>query len=200
MLQKMEIINLLRDLGIFGLAMWFIQMLLSKSADRKFEAYKAELDNKTRECQATLDSKMEWYKAELSLQNYKSTHIYEKQLDIITDLHKKLVMLNQDIRAINLCDEEQKAESSYNEFLQSYCENLIFIPKKTSDLLKNFRYDNFRDFMLKCGREFGSHYSSESQNEKIERLNISIQLAIEQLILDFRHLIGVENLNNKLKI
>ena len=76
----MEIINLLRDLGIFGLAMWFIQLLLSKSADRKFESYKMELDHKSREFQATLDSKIELYRAELNLQNYKSTQIYERQL------------------------------------------------------------------------------------------------------------------------
>jgi len=96
-MTAMEIINLLRDLGIFGLAMWFIQLLLSKSANRKFEAYKTELDSKTREFQATLDSKMELYKAELNLQNYKSTQIYERQLDVIIELHKKLVKLNREM-------------------------------------------------------------------------------------------------------
>ncbi len=41
-----EILDLLRDLGVFGLAMWFIQMLLSKSADKKVESYKTELNQK----------------------------------------------------------------------------------------------------------------------------------------------------------
>ncbi len=70
----MEIFNLLRDLGIFGLAMWFIQLLLSKSADRKFETYKTELDYKTREFQSTLDSKLELYRAELNLQKLINQH------------------------------------------------------------------------------------------------------------------------------
>lgn len=74
----MEIIELLRDLGVFGLFMWFIQMLLSKSASRQFEGYKNDLNKTLIEHQTLFDSRLELYKTELNLQNYKATKIYEQ--------------------------------------------------------------------------------------------------------------------------
>lgn len=156
----MEIINLIRDLGIFGLAMWFIQLLLTKSADRKFESYKTQLDHKTREFQTTLDSNMELYRAELNFQNYRSTQIYEQQLNVIIDLHKKLTKLNRDMQEMTAFmkpvvknAEQEETEriknvgDSYNDFMLFYQDNLIFIPKKTVDQLESVRSDYFNSYM-----------------------------------------------------
>jgi hypothetical protein len=102
----MEIIGLLRDIGILGLAMWFIQHLLTKSADKKFESYKTELDQKTREFQTLLGSKLELYKYKLNLQNYKATQVYEKQLNIFIELHKRLRTMNKDYDGVSYFSNE----------------------------------------------------------------------------------------------
>ena len=204
----MEIINLLRDLGIFGLAMWFIQLLLTKSADRKFETYKTELDHKTREFQATLDSKMEVYRAELNLQNYKSTQVYERQLNVIIDLHKKLTRLNREMQIMTafikqiIKDAEQEetdriknAGEAYNDFMLFYQDNLIFIPKHTVDKLNIIRDDywsSFNDYTF--GRNYGirDKFTWEKSKEAGDKVKEKIQPAVDQLVTDFRQLIGFE--------
>jgi hypothetical protein len=154
-----KIFELLGNLGVFGLAMWFIQLVLTKSADRKFEKYKSELDQKTNEFQFFLDSKLETYKNELNLQNYKATKIYEQQLTIIIEIHKKLTILNRKMAIMPIVlmknrtertEETEKKEIgavseaiiAYNEFLALYQDNLIFIPQnivdKISSLLKDY--------------------------------------------------------------
>jgi len=205
----MSIINLLRDIGVFGLAMWFIQLTLTKSADRKFETYKTELNHKTREFQALLDSKMEFYRAELNLQNYKSTQTYERQLNVIIDLHKKLSKLNREMQAMTAFikevheDSEQeeaerikKAGESYNDFMEFYLDNLIFIPKNTVDKLDSVRNDYFNSYMdYTLGRQFGTEpkFTYQKFKEASNRVKDKIQPAVNQLVIDFRELIGVEN-------
>jgi hypothetical protein len=203
----MEIINLLRDLGIFGLAMWFIQLLLTKSADRKFETYKSEIDHKTREFQATLDSKMELYRAELNLKNYKSTQVYERQLNVIIDLHKKLTRLNREMQIMTafmkpvIQDAEQEeteriknAGEAYNDFMFFYQDNLIFIPKHTVVKLNTIRDDywsSFNDYTF--SRNYGiKDFTFEKSNAAGDRVKEKIQPAVDQLVTDFRQLIGIE--------
>jgi len=204
----MEIINLLRDLGIFGLAMWFIQLLLTKSADRKFETYKTELDHKTREFQATLDSKMEVYRAELNLQNYKSTQVYERQLNVIIDLHKKLTRLNREMQIMTafikqiIKDAEQEetdriknAGEAYNDFMLFYQDNLIFIPKHTVDKLNIIRDDywsSFNDYTFGCNYGIRDKFTWEKSKEAGDKVKEKIQPAVDQLVTDFRQLIGFE--------
>jgi hypothetical protein len=209
----MEILNLLRDLGIFGLAMWFIQLLLAKSADRKFESYKTELDHKSREFQATLDSKLELYKAELNLHNYKSTQIYERQLTAVIELHKKLALLNQAMQEMTAFmklihkDAEQeeterinKAATAYNEFLNFYLENQIYIPKATIDQIEKLKSEYFKSYNdYTFGRQFGlkNNFTSEKSIQAGEKVSNEIQPALNQLMVDFRELIGVEKSEKK---
>jgi len=205
----MEVLELLRDLGIFGLAMWFIQLLISKSADRKFESYKTELDHKTREFQTTLDGKLELYRAELNLQNYKSTQVYERQLNVIIDLHKKLIKLNREMQimtailkpVIKDADQEEterinSAGEAYNDFMIFYRDNLIFIPKDTIDKLDAIRDDywsSLNDYSF--GHNYGikDKFTFEKSIEAGKRLREKIQPAVDQLISDFRKLMGTEN-------
>ncbi len=204
----MEIIYLLRDLGIFALAAWFIQHLISKSADRKFEFYKTELDHKTREFQSTLDSKIELYRSELNLQNYKATQIYEKQLTTISDLHKKLVKLNREMREMTLfmkpivkdgeqeeIDRMKRAGDSYNDFFLFYQDHSIFFPQVTVDKLDSIRneyFSSYNDYTF--GRTFNirDKMTYEKAIEAGKRVQEKIQPALTQLEDDFRQLIGLE--------
>ena len=206
--------EILRDLGIFGIAAWFLQHLISKSADRKFETYKSELDQKAREFQALLDSKLELYKIELNLQNYKSTKIYEQQLLIIIELHKKLIDLNRSMLEMTGWNEitgmpeeeiQQKENEqidstarTYNEFMSFYQDNLIFFPQKTVEKIDYIRteyFNSFHDYTF--GKKFGitSEFTFKQAVEASKKIRDVIQPAIEQLVNDFRNILGV-NKNN----
>lgn len=201
-----EILNIFKDIGIFGLAMWFIQHLLSKSADRKLEAYKTELDHQSREFQSTLDGKIELYKAELNLHNYKSTQIYERQLEAIVELYRKLQILHQamlemtaTIKLIieNANQEEinriEKATVAYNDFIKFYMENQIFIPHETINKIEKIQKDYFQSYhKYQAIRSVGGRVSIDEYKTLSDNVSEQIQPALDQLILDFRELIGVE--------
>lgn len=206
----MKIIELLRDIGFFGLFMWFMQMLLSKSAIRQFESYKNELNKNSIEHQSLFDSKLELYKTELNLQNYKSTKLYEQQLLIIIELHKKLLSLNQEMavmivsRMKNIAemtseteqkDISQLAKTSlhYDDFMKFFQENILFIPQNTADkidmILKEY-VSSLMDLITKKGTK--NDLSFKEVQSLALKLNTKIKEAIDVLKTDFRKLIGVE--------
>lgn len=203
----MEIFELLRDIGIFGLAMFFIQLIISKSADRKFESYKSELDSKTREFQTTLDSKLELYKAELSLQNYKSTQAYEKQLESIIILNEKLSHLNREMIAMTSFlktvekdfDKEEKERISkaaklYDEFIVYYDAHKLFYPEFTAQKIEKIRNDfftSFIDYTFSFEIGYKDKQTMRLAREASGRIQKEIPPAIESLISDFRDLIGI---------
>lgn len=206
----MEIINLLRDLGVFGLFMWFIQMLLSKSASKQFENYKNELNKTLIEHQSLFDNRLELYKTELNLQNYKATKIYEQQLSIIIELHKKLLTLNQEmaimivVRMKNLTERTAESEDKdliqiaktgafYDDFLKFFQQNILFIPQDTADkidlIIKEY-ISNILSLITKKGTS--NDLSFEEVNSLSINLRTEIQEAIGVLKTDFRKLLGVE--------
>jgi len=205
-----KIFKLLGDLGVFGLAMWFIQMLLSKSADRKFERYKTELDQKAREFQLFLDTKLEIYKVELNLQNYKATKIYEQQLNIIIDLHKKLTILSRKMAIIPIVlmnniaegtietekkeiDTVAEAMIAYDNFLLFYQDNLIFFPQnivdKTNDIIGEYS-QTFISYVSKKGTE--NKITFEQAHTSAKRITNEIKQALDLLTFEFKSLLGVE--------
>lgn len=206
----MEIIELLRDLGVFGLFMWFIQMLLSKSASKQFESYKNELNKTLIEHQSLFDNRLELYKTELNLQNYKATKIYEQQLSIIIELHKKLLALNQEmalmivLRMKNIAEKTVESEEkdisqiaktsiSYDDFLKFFQQNILFIPQNTADkidlIIKEY-VSNILSLITKKGTS--DDLSFEEVNSLSIKLRTEIKEAIEVLKKDFRKLLGVE--------
>ena len=206
----MEIIDLLRDLGVFGLFMWFIQMLLSKSASRQFEGYKNDLNKTLIEHQTLFDSRLELYKTELNLQNYKATKIYEQQLSIIIELHKKLLSLNQEmalmivLRMKNIAEKNTESEEkdisqiaktsiSYDDFTKFFQQNILFIPQNTADkidlIIKEY-VSNLLNLITKKGTN--NDLSFEEVNSLSIKLRTEIKEAIEVLKIDFRKLLGVE--------
>ncbi len=206
----MEIIDLLRDLGIFGMFMWFIQMLLSKSASKQFESYKNELNKTLIEHQSLFDNRLELYKTELNLQNYKATKIYEQQLSIIIELHKKLLTLNQEmavmiiVRMKNLMEKTAESEEKdlsqiaktgafYDDFLKFFQQNILFIPQDTADkidlIIKEY-VSNILNLIMKKGTT--EDLSLEEVQSLGLKLRTEIKETIEILKIDFRKLLGVE--------
>jgi hypothetical protein len=206
----MDILFLMRDIGIFGLAMWFIQLVISKSADRKFESYMTELDHKTREFQNTLDTKVELFKAELNIQSFKRTKVYERQLEMIIELHKRLVILNEKMKDMtsvvksvveDLDEEERKrisdAREAYHNFLRFFYDNTIFIPRITEISIHKIKDDYFESFVeytfAQKLKEAGSklNITFEKTQQSVTRINEVIEPALELLAEDFRTLLGV---------
>jgi len=206
----MKIIELLRDIGFFGFFMWFLQMLLSKSANRQFETLKNELNKNSIEHQSLFDSKLELYKTELNLQNYKSTKIYEQQLMIIIELHKKVLILNQEmavmiiVRMKNIAemtseteekDTSQLAKTSfhYDDFRKFFQENILFIPQNTAnkiDMILKEYMRSLMDLITKKGTK--NDLAFEEVHSLALKLETEIQEAIDVLKTDFRKLLGVE--------
>lgn len=210
MITFKEIFDLFRDLGIFGLAMWFIQMLLTKSADKKVEKYKTELEQRTKEFQFLLDSKLETYKIELTLQNFKATKVYEQQLTIIIELHRKLTILNRNMAVISVVlmnDIIEKTDISgkkvddqfastivaYDDFLSFYQNNLIFIPQYIIDKISKILNEYSRDiigFMKQRGT--ADDITFQQALEASHKISNEMKQAIDLLSQEFKSLLGVE--------
>lgn len=206
-----EVFKLLSNVGVFGLAMWFIQMLLSKSAERKFESYKNELDQKTKEFQFLLDSKLETYKIELNLQNYKATKVYEQQLNIVIDLHRNLTNLNKEMVLLSLLlmknitdktDETEKNEieqaakaiTTYDNFVLFYHNNLIFIPQKIVDKINDIIGEYSKNFLSYFNqRGTNNEITYEQAFESAKKLSTDINQALGLLTIEFKKQLGVEN-------
>ena len=205
-----KIFELLGNIGVFGLAMWFIQMLLTKSADRKFEKYKSELDQKTKEFQFFLDSELETYKNELNLRNYKATKIYEQQLSIIIDIHKKLTILNRRMAIMpvvlmkNLTERTDETEDkeinavsyaiiAYDDLYLFYQDNLIFIPQNIVDKINSILSDysqNFISYVSQKGTK--NEITFEQALNSANRIANEIKQALDLLTYEFKSLLGVE--------
>jgi hypothetical protein len=204
----MEFLKLIKDIGIFSIAMYFIQLLLSKSADRKFEVYKVELEHSSKEFQNKLDTNLQLFKAKIDFENFKSTKVYERQLSVIVDLHSKLVQLNFSMREMTAIfkqvgesfekEEEDRIRntvSSYNEFLIFYEKHKIFLPDKTISSLDKIRDDYFSIFI---DYTHGKKYASLDNEARLKMFNASermkneIQPSLKLLIDDFRFLLGPE--------
>jgi len=193
--------NILRDIGIFGLALWFIQYLLNKSASRKFEVYKTELEQKTREFQATLDSKLELYKAELNIQSYKATKIYEQQLAVIIELDRKLKAMNEKALGMRLALMSNKnkdkafadATIAHDNFRSFYRNNAILIPQETTDKLDDILKEHSTDFANCLSKyQVGNSLDFQKEAESIIVFVNEMQEAEILLKSDFKKLLGVE--------
>ena len=92
-------------------------------------------------------------------------------------------------------DRIKKAGDSYNDFMLFFQDNLIFIPQKTIDKLESIRNAYFNSYMdYTFGRQFGieSKFTFEKSKEAGDRVQEKIQPAVNQLVADFKYLIGVE--------
>ncbi len=208
----METLKLLENIEVlvFGLVMWVIQLLLLKSANRKFESYKTELNQKTKEFQFLLDSKLQTYRMELKLQNYKETKVYEQQLTIIIDLHKKLTVLHKKMVLISIALKQRISEQTeeyekkelesvadasitYDDLLLFYQDNLIFIPQNTVDTIDTILQEysqNFANYIKQRGTI--NDITFEQALESESKINGEIKEALNLLTCEFKRLIGVE--------
>ena len=207
--MNMEWIDLFENVGLFGIASGFITWMLNKSSDRKIELYKAQLELESKNFQLTLDSKLEIHKTELGIQSYKSTKVYEQQLASLVELYKLLSDLNfkmvgltrtfkQIITDFNTEEQErikQAAEAGF-DFQECYRKNKIFFPKNLTDKIDQIQSEyltSYNQHVIAYQMGDGDKKFLMDEIKKVnETVSNVIQPMVEEIITDFRILIGVQ--------
>lgn len=162
----MTLIELGHDLGIFTIGGIFIKQIIESSSNKKLEKFKQELDFTNKSYQLTLDTELERYKSEISIQFNKKSLLHESCLKIIDEMYKKIILLDSamreltsPVRYVGDTSEEkeqkrtEKAAEAYYDFNNYYYLNKLYFQSSTCDLLDNLRKEywnaNWDYFALK---------------------------------------------------
>lgn len=207
--------DVLRDVGVFGIAAFVIQRIMEDSSNRNLEKYKQELDIIIRGYQLTLDSDLERYKSDLSLHLTRQTTLHDKRLGIIDEMYKKLVVLDScmlSMTGIHLVIEDGEAENreridraqeAFVEFNNYFLYNKLYFSNSVSELLEKVRSEYRsanQDFFgpnrllsFTGGQPSPEAYrlAVEVSQAASERIRNEIPIILELLENEFRKLLGV---------
>lgn len=211
-------INLLKDIGIFGIAATAINLILNGSANRRLERYKQELGFKTKEYELSLNASMEKYKAEISLHLNQQNKLHEKRLLIIDEMYKKLVMLDSTMKQMTafmkpiIEDAEkeekervQRAQDAFTDYNNYFLNNKLYFGKEVSALLEKLRteyfsanWDYFEPKRLQAWTQGQSTPQGRVDAHKkaiaaSQRIASEIPQTLSLLEDEFRKLLGVSN-------
>lgn len=189
------IIKILTDLGIFGIAAFFIQKIIENSANKRLEEFKSTL----------------------SIIQTKQTSLHQKRLEIIENLYAKLVELNNSMAILthpmkqisnrqNFKENEkgltEKASSSYNAFNDFYQKNKIYFNENTNDIIDEI-LNGFHQAFWDCN-QFNFYQETGIQDtehiiearKKMRESYISVKDEIpkvrKKLEDEFRNMLNVE--------
>lgn len=184
---------------IVGAVTYIIQKLGEYAIDKRLKAYEKELDNK----QALLEK-------EITLTVAKSSKLYEDRLGILRDIYKKIVTLHREMNVMTMTFKEilknaekeeneriENAGKAYNDFFLCYTENKIFLTKKLDvklKLLQDYYFDSYWDYT--SGHNFGGmdfKFNYELAKEASVKVKIHIPPILDEIEIEFRRLLGVED-------
>lgn len=212
-----DVLQILKDLGIFGFAVWGIQKIISNSSERKFADYKSLIDQQLLSYKNKYDLQIENHRSELKLLNDRLGSLHSERLDIIKKLNDKLVKLNSamvrlvSIRPVHPDKNEDKkieekiladTQSTYADYNNFILFNKIYFDKPFADKLEQIRKDYFDaqwDFfepkrLASMGLTTGTLYIDSVK--KVKDASIKIKEQIPQLIAEvedeFRTILGVD--------
>jgi hypothetical protein len=183
---------------IFGLAAYYIQVLINRSATNKINFYKSELDIKLAE-----------HKEELERMTFKYSKFHERRLERLSDLYARISDLNiymHDLTAIfkavkdNYEKEElermEKAKNAFNDFLFCFERNRIYINKNTCQLFIELR-NEYLGNIIKYHSAHNKNGDALSHFKMIKEIQVSMQEKIpkirEELEEEIRGLISIDN-------
>lgn len=209
-------LNLLKDVGIFSIASFFIQRMINGSADRKLEKYKHELDIATRLHQSTLDSSLERFKGEIALHLTKQTSLHERHLKIIDKMYKKLVELDSAMRDMTATmkfvfedfEKEdakriERSQNAFNEYVNYFLLNKLYFTEDVCILLEkiatDYRSANWDYFEPQRLSTFtGGKPSADGYKEAVriargasEKVATEIPKTLKLLEIEFKRLLGI---------
>ncbi|PGH38378.1 MAG: hypothetical protein CRN43_15505 [Candidatus Nephrothrix sp. EaCA] len=157
------------------------------------------------------------YQSKLDFHSYRSTKIYDRQLNVIVDLHGMLVKLHGSIMWMTRLthvsykggDEDEKerrknVDNFFNDFDTYYFNNLILLPKTTADKIQCLRESYHRNsvayiFAKDTKPELSKWQERHDQLEKIHKNIEDMQPSLDQLAEDFRSFIAAEKIGDLVK-
>ncbi len=209
-------INLLRDIGVFGIAATAIKVVLDNSSTRKLEKYKQELSFSTKEYELSLNSNFEKYKSEITLFLNKQNKLHEKRLVIIDEIYVLLVNLHSAMKQMTafmkpIIEDAQKeedervvqAQKAFADYNNYFLYHKLYFSKETCALLDNLRIEyysaNYDYFEPKRLEEWtrgnaspqGRKAAYEKAHAASDRIATEITATLNRLEDDFRKLLGV---------
>jgi hypothetical protein len=209
-------INIIKDLGIFSIAAFFIQRILDNSANRKLEKYKHELDVAIRQYQSSLDNDLEKFKGDLALQLNVQNSLHEKHVNIIDQMYKYLVELDSAMREMTAAmkpvyedaekeDQErvERAQKAFKEYSNYYLFHKLYFKEDVCNLLEiiqkdywSANYDYFEPKRLSSftnGRPTPAGYREAIgiANAATEKIKVEIPKTLRLLEIEFKRLMGV---------
>lgn len=144
----MELLQIFKDIGIFGIGATVIGLLVKYFIDKRFKSYEIELQAKSIEFKLALEKKIESHKADLNLLSFKKEKLHFTRLEVVSELFKRIVKLNFSMQEMfeiykkkteNFDKEEEKrikkAGNSYNYFSTYYREHEIYFSDESCKLL-----------------------------------------------------------------
>jgi len=201
----MGILNLLRDLGVFGIVSTVIGLLVKYFFDKRFKFLEQELLIKSSEFKLGLEKNLEKHKSELSILHHKKEKLHEKRLEVLSELFKLLVILDRNMKemtammkqVIEDLDKEEnerivKTGKSYNDFVIFFSDHEIFFNEKTCELIDNlikvyfnslWEYSYERNYKIRNTHDLKTVY---------ENISIEIPKILKELKSDFRAMIIVD--------
>jgi len=215
----MNWLEISKEIGVLGIIsgaiVWLSKQLSQFFIEKKFKAYELELKYKSDNYTHQLDKSLENHRTELNIIFSKASKLHEKRFEIIAELYKKLVLMNNEMRLLtelwklgttdeieNDKDERlriEKAGKSYNSFQIYYTENKIFFTVKICQLIDEIQskyFDSYWDYTTK--ERFGiTNFDFNYENAKKASVNVNNQIPpiLFHLEEEFRQLIGVEDKN-----
>jgi RNAse (barnase) inhibitor barstar len=195
-----------------GLITYLAQAIINNFINRRFEAYKVELNNASQIQKMEIDKNFEAYKAQLNLNYFKKNRLHDERLKIVSDLYKLLQRLNS--KAINMTmpfrivyqdnnAEEQEEfrrikETSdiFNEAKTFFYEHKIYFSPSISDQIEKilqeyhsiyWDYTNDKRFPLGKTKE-----EWEKKQAAFNRASKDIVPVFQKLEEEFRASLGVE--------
>ncbi len=209
-------INLLKDIGIFGISAAIIKTLVDSSANRKLEKYKQTLTFSTKEFELKLNSSLEKYKSDISLHLNRQNKLHEKRLLVIDEMYKLLVTLDSAMREmtqfmkpiIEDAEKEEKeriarSQNAFSKYNNYFLFNKLYFNKETADLMETLRKEYFSAswdyFEPKRMQEFagdqlsaeGKHNAHKIALDASKRIVNDIPKTLQALEAEFRKLLGV---------
>lgn len=210
-------INVLKDLGIFSIAAFFIQRIINSSADRKLERYKQELDLQSRQYQSILDLSVEKFKGEIAIHSSQQNSLHERHLTIIHEMYMHLVELDSAMRNMTALikpvyndaekeDQERidRAQNAFKKYNNFFLFHKLYFKKDVCHLLEKIRKDYFsanwdyfepkRLASFTGGKPTQEGYKDAVRiaNEASRKVTDEIPKTLDLLEIEFKKILGVE--------
>ena len=159
-------IDLLRDLGLFGLAVaalgWVAKTLGQHFIDQRFSVFESELNLVAQQQKLALDQDLERHKSDLNLEYIKRSRIHEQRLEVMSHLYELLVELDETMQEVTALlktgtgedretrrqREMKEAHEAYRAFRHYFTRNRILLSEDTCSLVERLESEYAESFRI----------------------------------------------------